>query len=378
MDKIQDLDLKGKRTIIRVDFNVPLNEMGVIVSANRIEEAIPTIQLALQKGAKVILCSHLGRPKGKVVPEFSLLPVYEYLKQRFSCKVFFASSCIGEEAEKLANELQEGEILLLENLRFFEGEEKNDPEFAKSLAKLGELFINDAFGTSHRKHASNDGLASILPSTDGLLMQREMDMLNLNNKEHPIVAILGGAKVSDKIELIKNMLNKVDTILIGGAMSFTFIKAMNGSTAKSLVEDDKLETALEIISLAKEKGVNFVLPSDFIIAKDIKDKKCKKSTAFLIPSDFMGVDIGKKTIKTFAKYIKDAKTIIWNGPLGVIENTKFAVGSIKVLKTIAKSKAFSIVGGGDTISLVEKCKLKNKISFVSTGGGATLYYLQNN
>ncbi len=378
MDKIQDVDLKGKRVLIRVDFNVPLNEMKKITSAKRIEEAIPTIQLALQKGAKVILCSHLGRPKGKVDERYSLEPVYEYLKQRLSNKVYFAKSCIGEETVKQSEQLNEGEILLLENVRFYEGEEKNDPEFAKELAKLADYFVDDAFGTSHRKHASNAGVSAILPSAYGLLMQREMEMLNLNDKKHPIVAVLGGAKVSDKIELISNLINKVDSILIGGAMAFTFIKALSGSVANSKVEDDKLDAAIEIMEKAKQKGVDFVLPLDFIIAKSVDDCKCKKSNAFLIPSDYMGVDIGKKTIKEFATYLKNAETIFWNGPLGVIENPKFANGSLKIAKIIAKSKAFSIVGGGDSVALIEKARLTDDISFISTGGGASLFYLQNN
>lgn len=378
MDKFEELDLKGKRVIIRVDFNVPLNEMQKITSAKRIEEAIPTIQLALQKGARVILISHLGRPKGEVNPKYSLAPVYEYLKQRLSCKVAFCGDCIGQEAVEMSNDLKDGEILLLENVRFHIEEEKNDVEFAKELSKLGDYFVNDAFATSHRKHASNAGLEQLLPHCNGLLMTKEMSMLNLNDKKHPIVAILGGAKVGDKIELITNLINKVDVILIGGAMAFTFIKALNGSVASSKVEDDKIANAIEIMDKAKEKNVKLILPSDFVIAKDIKDKKSKKSNAFLIPSGFMGVDIGKKTIKIFKDEIMNAETIFWNGPLGVIENDKFAKGSLKIAKFVAKSKAFSIVGGGDTIALVEKARLSDKISFISTGGGASLYYIQNN
>ena len=378
MVKIQDIDLKGKRVLIRVDFNVPLNEMKKITSAKRIEEAIPTIQLVLQKQAKVILCSHLGRPKGKYDEKYSLEPVYEYLKQRLSNKIYFAKSCIGEETVKQSEELKEGEILLLENVRFFEGEERNDPEFAKELAKLADYFVDDAFGTSHRKHASNAGVSALLPTAYGLLMQKEMEMLNLNDKKHPIVAILGGAKVSDKIELISNLINKVDSILIGGAMAFTFIKALSGCVANSKVEEDKLEVAVEIMEKAKSRGVDFVLPLDVVIAKDINSTKCKKSNAFLIPSDYMGVDIGRKTIKAFSSYIKGAETIFWNGPLGVVENFKFAKGSLKIAKMIAKSKAFSIVGGGDSVALIEKARLTNDISFISTGGGASLYYLQNN
>lgn len=378
MDKIQDIDLKGKRVLIRVDFNVPLNEMKKITSAKRIEEAIPTIQLALQKGAKVILCSHLGRPKGKVDEAYSLMPVFDYLKQRLSCNVMFAKSCIGEDVVKQTKEMKEGEILLLENVRFYEGEEKNDPQFAKELSLLADYFVNDAFGTSHRKHASNAGLEAILPSAYGLLMQKEMEMLNLNNKKHPIVAILGGAKVSDKIELISNLVNKVDVILVGGAMAFTFVKALNGSVANSKVEDDKVDIAREIVEKARQKGVQFLLPIDVVVAKDIKAEKCKKANAYLIPSGYMGVDIGRKTIKQFARIIKQAETVIWNGPLGVVENPKFAKGSLKIAKIIAKSKAFSIIGGGDSVALVEKARLTSGIDFVSTGGGASLYYLQNN
>lgn len=377
MEKLQDLDLLDKRVLIRVDFNVPLNEMLKITSEKRIEEAMPTIQLVLQKGAKVILCSHLGRPNGEVVESLSLAPVYEYLKQRLSAKIYFANDCIGKEAVEMSNNLQNGEILLLENLRFHKGEESNDIKFAKELSKLGDFFVNDAFGTSHRKHASNAGLESLMPFTYGLLMEREMEMLNLNDKKHPIVAILGGAKVSDKIELISNLINKVDTILVGGAMAFTFIKALSGSVANSLVEDEKIDVALNIMEKAKEKGVNFILPTDVVISKDVNLKKGKKSNAFLIPSGFMGVDIGKKTIKAFAKEIKNAETIVWNGPLGVVENDCFAKGSIKVAKLVAKSKAFSIVGGGDTIMLIERARLADKISFISTGGGASLHYLQN-
>ncbi|MGN1227928.1 MAG: phosphoglycerate kinase [Christensenellales bacterium] len=378
MEKLQDIDLKDKRVIIRVDFNVPLNEMQKITSAKRIEEAIPTIQLVLQKGAKVILCSHLGRPKGEYNAEMSLQPVYEYLTQRLSNKIYFSKDCIGDEAVAMSNNLQGGEILLLENLRFHSGEEANDEAFAKELSKLGDFFINDAFGTSHRKHASNFGLEALLPHCNGLLMEKEMEMLNLNNKKHPIVAILGGAKVSDKIDLITNLINKVDCILIGGAMAFTFIKALNGSVANSKVEDDKLESALKILENAKEKGVKIVLPLDFVIAKSLQDDKCKKSNAYLIPTGFMGVDIGRKTVKAFVKEIKGAETVFWNGPLGVVENEKFAKGSLKIAKQVAKSKAFSIVGGGDTVALIEKARVGAGISFISTGGGASLYYLQNN
>ena len=378
MEKLEDLDLSGKRVLIRVDFNVPLNEMQKITSNKRIEEAIPTIQLALSKGAKVILCSHLGKPKGEIVPTLSLKPVYEYLCQRLQNKVYFSNDCIGEEAVKMSNELSDGEILLLENLRFHKGEEENDEAFAKELSKLGDFYVNDAFGTSHRKHASNAGLEKIMPFAYGLLMEKEMSMLNLNDKKHPIVAVLGGAKVSDKIDLLANLINKVDTILIGGAMAFTFIKALNGSVANSKVEDDKLEVALGIVNKAKENNVKIVLPCDVVIAKDIKAKKKRNVNSYLIPTGFMGVDIGKKTIKQFANEIKSAQTIVWNGPLGVVENEKFAKGTIKIAKAIAKSKAFSIIGGGDTIGIVDKLRLNDKITFVSTGGGATLKYLQNN
>ena len=369
-------NFKGKKVLVRVDFNVPL--VGdKITSDKRIVEAMPTIDLLRKQGAKVILCSHLGRPDGERKMEYSLKPVFEYLVKALDTRVIWADDCIGESAFDAVEEMKEGEVVLLENLRFHAGEEANDEEFAKKLASLADVTVNDAFGTSHRKHASNNGVAKFIPSCDGLLMARECEMLTLGNAPRPLVAILGGAKVSDKIELIKNLLDKIDVLLVGGAMSFTFLKALGGTTSNSKVEDDKLDVAKEIVELAKEKNVKLLLPIDFVCATEIKDDvKVRRADSYLIPTGYMGLDIGRKTIKLFAKEIKKAGTVFWNGPMGVFEVKKFSKGTYAIAKAMSKSKARTIVGGGDSASAVINMGFEGKITHISTGGGASLKYIQ--
>ena len=377
MESFVNADVSGKRVLVRVDYNVPIDETGMITSAKRIVESLATINNLLERGAKVILCSHLGRPKGTVNKKYSLQPVYSYLKTAVNANVYFAEDCVSEEAKQLAENLQAGEILLLENVRFYAEEEKNDKEFAQKLASLAEIYVNDAFGTAHRRHASTYGVREFLPSYIGFLIEKELKMLDMTNVERPFVAVLGGAKVSDKIELINSLFDKVDTILIGGAMAFTFIRATGGTTANSLVEEDKLELAKELVAKAKEKGVKLQIPVDVIVATEMKeDAKAKKADSYLIPTGYMGLDIGPKTRRIYAKDIKNAKTIFWNGPMGVFEMKKFSKGTAAVAKAMARSKAKTIVGGGDSASAVESMKLEAKFTHVSTGGGASLELIE--
>lgn len=375
---IKDLDVKGKKVLLRVDFNVPM-ENGVITDDNRILESLATINYLIDNGAKLIVCSHLGRPKGKVDLKYTLKPVADRLASLVKAPVYFAEDTVGPDAKKKAKALKEGEILVLENLRFQAEEEANDPKFVKKLASLADIYVNDAFGTAHRKHASTYGVAELLPNAVGFLMGKEIKVIDglLTNAEKPFVAILGGAKIEDKIPVIENLIKKVDTILIGGGMAYTFIKAEGGKVGASLVDDSKLDLAKKLLKKAEKKGVKIVLPVDVVANTEFADKgKIKKFPANNIPDNYQGLDIGPKTVKIFKSYIKNAKTVIWNGPVGVCEFNHFKVGTDKVAKALAKSKAFSFIGGGDSAAAIIKLGYARKISHISTGGGASLTMLE--
>ncbi|MEJ5368591.1 MAG: phosphoglycerate kinase [Bryobacteraceae bacterium] len=370
---IRDLDLQGKRVFMRVDFNVPLAPGGQeITSDKRIRAALPTIQYALEKGAALVLASHLGRPKGKPNPEMSLKPVAQRLSELLGKPVAMAPDCVGEEVEKMLP--KPGEVLLLENLRFHPEEEKNDPEFSKQLARLGDVYVNDAFGTAHRAHASTVGIIEFLkPAAAGLLMEKELEYLEkcTANPERPCVGILGGAKVSDKIEVIENLLKFADRLLIGGAMAYTFLKSQGKPVGKSLVEDDKLELAKGLLEKA---GDRILLPCDHIVA-EVLEENAPSEAVEEIPEGKMGLDIGPKTREAYAGVIRTAKTIIWNGPMGVFEKKPFDEGTVAVAKAVAESGALSVVGGGDSEKAVKAAGVADKISHISTGGGASLEYL---
>jgi phosphoglycerate kinase len=377
---IRDLDLQGKRLFIRVDFNVPLDEEGRITSDKRIKASLPTIQYALEQGASIILASHLGRPKGKVNPKMSLKPVAAALSKYLNKPVQMAPDCVGAEVLKLAQGLKTGEILLLENLRFHPEEEKNDLEFSKQLAALCDLYVNDAFGTAHRAHASTAGIIQYVPKAGaGLLMEKELSYLGkaVSNPDRPYVAIIGGAKVSDKIEIIENLLKLVDVLLIGGGMAYTFLSAEEYEVGKSLVETDKIDLAKTLILHAQEKGVKLMLPVDHVVADKFEvSAQFKTTTIQETPADWMGLDIGPETIKRFSEQITAAKTILWNGPLGVFEMEPFSQGTLEIAKIVAEnSGAISIVGGGDSVAAVSKAGVASKISHISTGGGASLEFL---
>ena len=377
---LQDYEFKDKRVLLRADFNVPIKN-GEITSDVRILAELPTIEYLLSHGAKVVACSHLGRPDGEYNKKYSLRPVYERLKELLpGVKMNFCPETIGEKAKKMAHDLQSGELLLIENLRFEKGEEENSEDMAKQLASLADIFVFDAFGTSHRKHASTYGVSKLLPSCMGFLVQKEVDTFSeiLKTPSRPFVAILGGAKISDKIDVIKNLLTKVDTILIGGGMCFTFLKAIKANVGASLVDDEKLEFCYEVIKEAINKKIKIILPVDFVCADNIDDETnaeiCKLDK---IPSDKMGLDIGPKTVKLFKKYIKKAKTIVWNGPIGVYEKEMFKNGTRSVAEMIAKNKrCISVVGGGDVVSAVEEFELQDYFTHISTGGGASLKLLE--
>ena len=381
MLSVKDLDLQGKRVFLRVDFNVPLDEEGKIRDDTRIKAALPTLNHLLEQKAKVIAASHLGRPKGKYDPKLSLKPVAERLSELIHQDVILAPDVIGDEVLKLKKDLKEGQVLFLENLRFHPEETANDSCFAQHLAQEVDYYVNDAFGACHRAHASVVAITQYTrKSAAGLLVKKEVEYLSkaVHSPQKPYVAILGGAKVSDKIPVIENLLNKADSILIGGAMAFTFFKAQGFDVGRSLVEEDKIDLSLKIISDAKEKKVNFYLPTDHIVANAIEPEAESQTTdSFPIPSDLMGLDIGPKTAETYTEVIAQAQTIFWNGPMGVFEIDKFSEGTMKIAKAVADSEALSIVGGGDSVAAVYKAGISEKISHISTGGGASLEFIVN-
>ena len=380
---LKDLDVRGKKVLVRVDFNVPLSkeDRSKIADDSRIRAALPTIDYLLENGAKVILISHLGRPGGEANQEFTLKPVANWLSNHYGEKFEFlaADEVVNEDVKEKVNELKDGEIALLENTRFVAGETKNDEAFANELASLADLYVNDAFGTSHRAHASNVGVASILPSAVGLLIEKEIDVMGkaLENPEHPFLSILGGAKVSDKIGVIENLITKVDTILIGGGMAYTFLKAQGKEIGKSLLEEDKMDLSLELLERAKENNVEILLPVDVVIADDIAaGVETEIVDIDNIPADKEALDIGPKTAEIYAEKIKNAKTVVWNGPMGVFEIKEFSNGTNKVAHALAEADATTIVGGGDSALAIEMADLKDKITHVSTGGGASLEFLE--
>ena len=376
---IRDIDLKGKKVFVRCDFNVPMNEEREITDNTRIVAALPTIKYLLEQKCKIILASHLGRPKGEVKPEYSLAPVAKELSRLLNKEVIMAKDVIGPDATEKAKNLKEGEILLLENVRFHREETDNDPEFSKKLAEMAEIFVNDAFGTAHRAHSSTTGIANYLPAVSGFLIEKELKFLGdaLNNPERPFVAILGGAKVSDKIGVIDSLLEKVDTLIIGGGMAYTFFKAQGYEVGKSLCELDKLELAKELMEKAKTKGVKLMLPVDTKVGKEFKEDTESKTVKYTeIPADWEGFDIGKETIKMFTEELKKAKTVVWNGPLGLFEFSQFAIGTNAIAKVLSEIDATTIIGGGDSAAAVEKAGLADKMTHISTGGGASLEFLE--
>ncbi|MBR4745199.1 MAG: phosphoglycerate kinase [Clostridia bacterium] len=370
---IEDIDVYGKKVLLRVDYNVPLKD-GVITDDTRITESLPTIKYLLEHGASVILCSHLGRPEGEFVKKYSLYPVAKHLGELLGIKVKFAKDVIGDDACKKCESLKMGEVLLLENLRFEKGEEANDTDFARKLASFADVYVCDAFGTSHRKHASTYGVALLMPSAIGFLIEKELNAIVgiISNPKHPFVAVLGGAKVSDKIGIVNSLLDKVDTLIIGGAMAYTFLKALGYNMGSSLVDEENIATALSCLDKAAKNNVEILLPFDHVIAHGIEDKKGDVTKGANIPDDYMGVDIGPKTIKRYKKAIRKAKSLVWNGPMGVFENEAFAQGTFKVAKAVAKCHGYTIVGGGDSVAAVAKANVTKKINHISTGGGASL------
>lgn len=377
---IRDVDLRGKKVFVRCDFNVPLDENGNITDNRRIVEALPTIKYLLEQNCKIILASHLGRPKGEANPKFSLKPVSNELSKLLGKEVKLAEDVIGNSAKELTNNIKEGEIVLLENVRFDAREEKNDESLSKEFASMAEVFVNDAFGTAHRAHSSTAGIAEFLPAVSGFLIEKELKFLGntLENPKRPFVAILGGAKVSDKIGVIDSLLEKVDTLIIGGGMAYTFFKTMGFSVGKSLCELDKLDLAKELMEKAKQKNVKLVLPIDNVIAKEIlPDAEHKVIDSDNIPDDWEGLDIGPKTIELFKEELKDAKTVIWNGPVGFSEYEIFANGTRSIADMLSKLEdTTTIIGGGDSAAAVEKLGYADKITHISTGGGASLEFLE--
>jgi len=372
---VTDLTVKGKKVLVRVDFNVPISE-GKVGDDTRIQAALPTIKYLLENGAAVILCSHLGRPKGELDPDFSLKPVAEYLDTLLEAPVKFSEDCIGEIAQAAAKDLEPGQVLVLENTRFHAGEKKNDPQMAKELASLADLYVNDAFGSAHRAHASTTGVAEFLPAAAGFLLEKEIKYLGnaIADPDRPFVAILGGAKISDKIGVIDNLIKKADRILIGGGMANTFFKAQGFAMADSLVEDEVLDTAKELLDMA---GGKIVLPVDVVIADAFDaDAADKIMDVGDVPAGWRILDIGPRTVEAFSDIIKKAGTVVWNGPMGVFELEKFAKGTFEVAKAIAESNATGIVGGGDSASAMKKSGLEEKITHISTGGGASLEMLE--
>lgn len=376
---LKDFKLKGERVILRVDFNVPINRNGIITNDKRILEALPTIKYLISQKAKIILITHLGRPNGKVEPSLSVKPIADYLRNILDTNVFFSPEILGEETKRLSRLLDEGEILMLENIRFEKGEEENDNEFAKKLSKLGDYYCLDAFGTSHRAHASTCAIAQYLPSCCGFLMEKEIDMLSRLTEEpkHPFVVVLGGSKIKDKISLFNHLIDKVDKLIIGGAMAYTFINALGYQTGESFVEPGKIELAKLLIKKAKAKNVEIFLPLDHVVASEFSFLAnyihCDTNK---FPVDGIGMDIGPKTIKVYEKVLKDAKTIFWNGPMGVFEFKRFSQGTNAIAKAIASNKNLTIVGGGDSATVVANLGIEKQFTYVSTGGGASLMYLE--
>ena len=377
---VRDIDLKDKKVLVRCDFNVPFDENGNISDNRRIVAALPTIKYLLENNCKVILCSHLGRPKGEVKKEFSLKPVAEELSKLLGKDVKLAQDVVGESAIELTSNMKNGEIVLLENVRFGPGEEKNDEELSKKLASLAQIYVNDAFGTAHRAHSSTTGVASFLPAVSGFLIEKELEFLGgaLEAPKRPFIAILGGKKVSDKIGVIDSLLEKVDTLIIGGGMAYTFFKSMGYSVGNSICEEDKLDLAQELMEKAKAKNVKLVLPIDNVIADEFsQDANSKVIDSDSIPDGWEGLDIGPKTVELFKNELKDAKTVIWNGPLGLSEFEKFANGTRKIAQTLADlSDCITIIGGGDSAAAIEKMGLSDKMTHISTGGGASLEFLE--
>lgn len=376
---VKDIDVKGKKVLVRCDFNVPYDENRKITDNRRIVAALPTIKYLLENNCKVILCSHLGRPKGEVKPEFSLNIVADELSRLLGKEVKLASDVVGESAKTLAANLQEGEVMLLENVRFEAGEEKNDEELSKAFASLAEIYVNDAFGTAHRAHSSTTGVASYLPAVSGFLIEKELNFLGtaLENPERPYMAILGGKKVSDKIGVINALLEKVDVLMIGGAMAYTFFKSMGYSVGNSICEEDKVDLARELMEKAKAKGVKFMLPVDTKIGKEFDPNTESKTVKYTeIPDGWEGYDIGAETIEMYSKELQKAKTVIWNGPVGLFEFDQFAIGTNSIAKALADVDAVKVIGGGDSAAAVEKAGLADKFTHISTGGGASLEFLE--
>ena len=375
---VEDIAVSGKKVLVRCDFNVPMAD-GVITDETRINGALPTIQYLVKENAAVILCSHMGRPKGEFNMKYSLAPVAARLSELLGQEVIMASDVIGEDAKAKAAALKPGQVMMIENVRFHKEEEKNDPAFSRELASMAEIFVNDAFGTAHRAHASTAGVADYLPAVCGYLIEKEISVMGkaLSDPKRPFVAILGGAKVSDKIGVINNLIEKVDTLIIGGGMAYTFFRAMGNTTGTSICEADKLDLARDLMAKAREKGVNFLLPVDNIIGREYKaDTTFMRIYSDSIPDGWMGLDIGEKTQELYSKSIQGAGTVVWNGPMGVSEWDNFASGTIAVAKAVANSGAISIIGGGDSAAAVEKLGYAEKMTHISTGGGASLEFLE--
>ncbi|MBQ2697742.1 MAG: phosphoglycerate kinase [Clostridia bacterium] len=375
---VRDIDVSGKRVLVRCDFNVPIKG-ETITDESRIVKSLPTIKYLSEQGARVVLCSHRGRPKGKVDPTFSLAPVAKRLAELLGKPVPLVDDCIGEKAEAAAAALKDGEICLLENVRFYAEEEKNDPEFAKKMAALGEIYVNDAFGTAHRAHASTAGVADYLPAVCGFLIEQELTAMGgiLEAPERPFVAMLGGAKVSDKLPILQNLVNKVDALLIGGGMAYTFVKAAGGKIGASLCDEEQLQVAGEILEKAKARGIDVHLPADVLCntALDAADP-VQTHPANDIPDGLMGLDIGPKTREEFAAVVAKAKTVVWNGPMGVFEDERYAGGTMAMVKALADSDGFTVIGGGDSAAAAAQSGLEEKITHISTGGGASLEFLE--
>jgi 3-phosphoglycerate kinase len=376
---IEDIAVSGKKVLVRVDFNVPLDKDLNITDENRINGALPTIKYLISQNAKVILCSHMGRPKGEFNMKYSLAPVTKRLSELLGQEVKLATDVIGDSAKALTSAMKDGEVVCLENVRFHKEEEKNDPAFSKELASLADIFVNDAFGTAHRAHSSTAGVADYLPAVCGYLIQKEIDIMGkaLSNPERPFIAILGGAKVSDKIGVINNLIEKVDALIIGGGMAYTFIKANGGQIGNSICENDKLDLAKELMAKASAKGVKMYIPIDNTIGDNFSnDANIKIVDSGSIPEGWEGLDIGPKSIEEFSAVVKNAKTVIWNGPMGVFEMSNFAKGTIAIAQAIAESNSISIIGGGDSAAAVEQFGFADKVTHISTGGGASLEFLE--